>query len=113
MSDLNTLTLDDINEKADAKFASVTIPLDEHRSVVLVNALQLEREERKRLREIQTDIDANEDGDIADGLEAAIRIAARGDSEGAELLLAKLGGNVAKLSVVVNHYSKVTEAGEA
>lgn len=119
MSTPNTLTLDDISEAANAEYSHLTIPLETNpdgevvRSVTLINALQLPKDKRKALTSIQSIIDDDPEGDIADVLEAGVRIAAHDDSAGAEALIEKLGGNAARLAIVFNRYSNTTQAPEA
>lgn len=114
----NTFTLDDIRAAADKKYGSTDIPLDEERTLHLVNVLQLPKEDRKKLKAVQSDLDAekaeeNDDEDAqVEMLRNAIRIIAK-EKALAEELFTALGDNLAYLAVIFDRYTEGTEAGEA
>lgn len=117
----NTFSLDDIKAAADAKYGNLVIPVNSDRSVTMVNALQLPKEKRAELFNLNETLGSKgEDGesdvpeaDQVDVLEGAIRIATFNDPAGADLLIEALDHNLARLLEVFSRYNKGTQAGEA
>jgi hypothetical protein len=125
-----TLTLDDIQGAAEARFGTLDIPLANGKVLQLVNPLRLPKEARAELTTALAagkkadgakpeDADVDESfGTLAELYQKVIRIAALDDASGADQLLKALvlpsgEPDLAKLMVVVEKYMESQKVGEA
>lgn len=117
-----TVTLDQIRESIEKKYAPVVVPFGDGLSCTLVQALRLPKDKRRAMSEVQKESAAGEiaDGDDMDSRESRqlealrqiVRIAATDPTE-ADLLLDEIGDDVLVLSEVLNAYSGATQLPEA
>ena len=103
------ITLSDIRNAADAKYAHTEIDLGDGVVVTLVNALRLGKEDRAVILASGEALQA-EGADQFEVLADVLRAAARNDSE---KLIAALDGDLAVAMEVFSSYMGATQAGEA
>jgi hypothetical protein len=106
-----TFTLDDIRAAADKKYGSTDIPLGDGSVVKLVNPLRLPKDKRDTLSGIGERMEV-EGVDQADVLADALRAAAASATE-VEKLISEIGGDLAVLVTLFEHYTNGVQAGEA
>jgi len=112
-----TITLDDIRQAIERKYAPVVIEFGDGKTCTLRQALRLSKQDRVRLRELQES--ANTDGETEEDLEAVmnalreiIRIAATSKAE-ANALLKAVGEDELVLTGILQTWMDDTQAGEA
>lgn len=118
---INTFTLEDLQESAEAKYASMKIQLATG-MLVLRNPMRMGALERAELTAIQkkkpeaadAEAEADLDGErVLDSYRKVLRLAAD-DKDLADTFLTKvIGDNLALLATVVETYSNTVKAGEA
>lgn len=108
----NTLSLDELRESANAKYASLEVDLGDGRKAVLVNALQLPKDERAALVSIQGRLD-EENADQVAILQEALAVAGSTTPHETDALIQAVGDNLAFLMELFVRYSRGTQAGEA
>lgn len=102
------ITLDNIRQAADDKYGPFVVEGVPGGDVTLVNALRLSKDKRKKLTDMQSD----EDGDQDEKLRDMIRLVADSPAS-AKRLLDALGDDLAQLAVVLNEYGQAARLGEA
>ena len=106
----NHFTLDALREVANTDYANTEVEVDGE-NVVLLNPLQLPKEKREKLAEMQEAMEV-EGADQVEVFGNVIRAVAEHDHLGEKLINA-VGDNLALLVVIFNSYTKGTQAGEA
>ncbi|WJN62714.1 tail assembly chaperone [Streptomyces phage phiScoe15] len=107
---MSSFSLDDIRSAAEAKYGSTDITFGDD-VCRLLNPLRLPKEKRAELISIQSKLDG-EDVDQEQVLADAIKLVAESE-KAADKLLAAVGGDLAVLAQIFEHYGKGTQAGEA
>lgn len=112
-----TITLDDIRQAIERKYAPVVIEFGDGKSCTLRQALRLPKEDRARLRQLQENV--NTEGETEEDLDAAmnalreiIRVAATSKTE-ANALLKAVGEDELVLTEILQKWTDDTQAGEA
>jgi hypothetical protein len=103
--------LDDIRAAADRKYGSTDIDLGNGRTLVMRNALRLDKKTRDQLTAMQESMEAK-DADHVAILGECIRMVAT-HAPDADELLNLIDGDLAILMEIFESYTKGTEVGEA
>lgn len=119
---MSSFTLDDLAAATDAEYAHTTITFTdtddagkaEEVTVVFRNALQLSREKRKQMEELQSDEDegTEDEGEVEQRFIDVLMIAAD-DPRAAERLFAQIGENLGMIVQLFKQYNGQTQLGEA
>lgn len=111
-------TLDDIHDAAQKKYADTELDI-KGEQVILVNALRLSKEKRKKFTDAAKELEVTEDEegnevevDMEAFLRKTIRAVAKTGSQ-ADTLLEEIGDDVAAMLAVFDLYKNKTDLGEA
>lgn len=102
----NVFKLDDIRDKANENYKSVTVEIDKTCTVELLNVLRLSEDKRAQLKS-----DDEEESQL-ESFRRMVRAIAD-TPEGGEKLIEVVGENLAFYVELFNAYNKGTQAGEA
>lgn len=108
-------TLDSIRDAAETKYSSTDIELKDGTEVKLLNPLRLSKAKRKKLMNIQSELDSDDDEDAKDQEDVmadAIILVAE-DEKLAKALLAEVGDDMAILAEIFSLYTGDAQVGEA
>lgn len=109
---MKNFSLDDIRKAAEAKYGSMSVDLEDGKSVILLNPLRLSTEKRTELSKLQDVINDGTPEEQEEGLRDALTLVAKTEG-GARMLLDAFGGDLALLATVFEAYADNAQAGEA
>lgn len=107
---MSSFTLDDIRAAAEQKYGSLDIDLGD-KTVRLLNALRLPKEDRKALSALQDRLDTDS-GDAEEVLTEALIMISENDTQ-AEWLLEAVDGDLAVMAEIFERWVKGSQSGEA
>lgn len=115
---MSTITLDQIREDTERKYAPVVIDLGDGQSCSLRQALRLPKEQRKLIAKLQNEVNDvdQEDDDAEDRMVSALQEILRtaaADRDSADALLDSVGDDLTVLLSIIEVYGKATQLPEA
>jgi hypothetical protein len=109
-------TLADIKAEAERRYAPTVVELSDGTTCVLENILNLDDKVSNKVERALKELSAtseDDDKDVASIRESATTLLTLIGGKNGEKLVAELGGNLARIMIVIEHWTSASQVGEA